>query len=161
MVRPTLAFSCRRFIRRYTDALVPPVISVRHGISFIQTLIIPPPRPPPVRRLACHFRQPLRTSASPRSSAVPPHPPPAARAAPPCLSYANASPRPAARVSAAGRIPAKRRRGGLLASISGCARIFSDSTATRCSTYPVVVRNWVSPIFLRHCYTFRGPFCSI
>jgi hypothetical protein len=24
-----------------------------------------------------------------------------------------------------------------------------------------VVRNWVSPIFLRHCYTFRGPFCSI
>jgi hypothetical protein len=80
-VRPTLVFLHRWFIRRYTDALVPPVITVRRRFSSL-TLTraarahprrLPPvcrPSPPPAT--ICVRKPPRRPSAVPRARRRPP-----------------------------------------------------------------------------------------
>jgi hypothetical protein len=80
-VRPTLVFLHCRFIRCYTDALVPPVITVRRRFSSLtltHTARALPRRPPPVCRpspppATIRMRKPPR-----RPSTVPQRPPSAA-----------------------------------------------------------------------------------
>jgi hypothetical protein len=68
MVRPTLSFFHRRFIRRYTDALVPPVIMVRRdGIPYLN-LIEPPPLEAVHHRLSSRrLRRSSTSTCVPRS----------------------------------------------------------------------------------------------
>jgi hypothetical protein len=108
-VRPTLVFLHRRFIRRNTDTLVPPVITVRRDSSRSQTLITRR-RARAVRRRPARLRRPTRKlarlcilrrpSAAPRAHHRPPRLSAAHNRAPP-------PPQPRVRVTAAAAFPGR------------------------------------------------------
>jgi hypothetical protein len=80
-VHLTLVFLHRRFIRRYTDALVPPVITVRRRLSSLTLTRAArafPRHPPPVRRPSPPPATIRARKLLCRPSAAPPCPPPAA-----------------------------------------------------------------------------------
>jgi hypothetical protein len=85
-VRPTLVFLHRRFIRRYTKAWVPPVITVRRRLLPLTLTGIARTR----RRRSCLTAAPLASGPHPRARVLPAGPPPlivpaaGRRTAPPC-----------------------------------------------------------------------------
>jgi hypothetical protein len=137
-----------RFIRRYTDALVPPVITVRrHDYPLVYSAL------PPftVRRLRLRLRRHsrVRARAAPlrRSFAAHPRSPTVARVAPPCQSRARAAFDPRVWVTAP-PIPAWRHRGSTPAVLKGCARANPLSTADPRRRFLAVVSKLPIPLLL-------------
>jgi hypothetical protein len=136
-VRPTLVFLHRRFIRRYTDALVPPVITVRRRFSSLtltRAARAHPHRPPPV-----HLPSPPPTTIRVRKPPRRPSAVPRARRRLPRLYTASKSAcarcRHPPRVWPPPWIPTKRRHLGSPALTGECARLQTSSTAVHCCPF--------------------------
>jgi hypothetical protein len=128
MVQPTLLFFHRRFIRRYSEVWVLPVIFVG-GYSIHSNPNLGRRRAHAVRCRPARLRRPLRERARPCLLRRPPR----AHRRPPRLSIASnrahAQARTPARVSPPPPFPAVRRRGCSPASQRRSARLKSSSTA--------------------------------
>jgi hypothetical protein len=132
----------RRFIRRFTDALVPPVITVRRHDSLSN------PNAPDAAALVLSSGEPARARVPPQPAG--PLSRPRARRRPPRLSTAPNSRarhrRHLPRVWPPPRNPAMRRHSSSPATTGGCARLVSSSAAARRHPISLVRTSLFSPL---------------